>query len=88
MTARVCKGLSPEIAARLEGVVYQGVICATVVLDRPLSVNYLTYLTEADLPFTAIVETSALTGTRAIRRPAPRLPSAIRHAGGSLLGSR
>jgi protoporphyrinogen oxidase len=63
VTARVCKGLSPEIAARLEGVVYQGVICATVVLDRPLSVNYLTYLTDADLPFTAIVETSALTGT-------------------------
>jgi protoporphyrinogen oxidase len=38
------------------------VICATVVLDRPLSANYLTYLTEADLPFTAIVESSALTG--------------------------
>jgi protoporphyrinogen oxidase len=63
VTARVCKGLSPEIAARLGGVVYQGVICATVVLDRALSGNYLTYLTEADLPFTAIVETSALTGT-------------------------
>jgi protoporphyrinogen oxidase len=62
VTARVCKGLSPEIAARLAGVVYQGVICATVVLDRPLSANYLTYLTEADLPFTAIVESSALTG--------------------------
>ena len=62
VTARVCKGLSPEIVARLEGVVYQGVICATVVLDRPLSPNYLTYLTETDLPFTAVVETSALTG--------------------------
>lgn len=62
VTARVCDSLSPDIAARLNGVVYQGVICATVALEQPLSPNYLTYLTDPDLPFTAIVETSALTG--------------------------
>ena len=62
VTARICEGLSPEIAARLGGVVYQGIVCASVVLDRPLAGRYLTYLAEPDLPFTAIVEMSALTG--------------------------
>ena len=32
-------------------------------LDRPLAGNYLTYLADDDMPFTAIVEMSALTGT-------------------------
>jgi protoporphyrinogen oxidase len=32
------------------------------VLDRPLGGYYLTYLTDPDLPFTAIVEMSALVG--------------------------
>ena len=62
VTARLCKGLSCDIASRLDGVIYQGIICASVVLDRPLAGNYLTYLAEPDLAFTAIVEMSALTG--------------------------
>jgi protoporphyrinogen oxidase len=61
-TARLCDHLAPEIAARLDRVVYQGIICASVVLNRPLGGYYLTYLTDPDLPFTAIVEMSALTG--------------------------
>jgi protoporphyrinogen oxidase len=63
LTARICPDLAPEIRARLENVVYQGIICASVVLDRPLAGAYLTYLTDPDLPFTAVVEMSALTGT-------------------------
>lgn len=62
-TAAICPDLSPEVRARLGGVVYQGIICASLVIDRPLGGHYLTYLTDEDLPFTAIVETSALTGT-------------------------
>lgn len=62
VTARICEGLSPEIIEQLEGVIYQGVVCASVVLNRPLAGNYLTYLTDDDLDFTAIVEMSALTG--------------------------
>ena len=62
VTARLYEGLSDDIIRRLEGVVYQGIICATVILDRPLSPYYLTYLTDPDLPFTAIVEKTALTG--------------------------
>lgn len=62
-TARLCPDLDPGLRARLDGVVYQGIICASVVLDRPLGGSYLTYLTDPDLPFTAVVEMSALTGT-------------------------
>ena len=62
-TARICEALSPEIRSRLDGVVYQGILCASVVLNRPLGGYYLTYLTDPDLPFTAVVEMSALTGT-------------------------
>jgi protoporphyrinogen oxidase len=63
-TDTVCDGLSPDIRARLGGVTYQGILCASVVLNRPLGGNYLTYLTDPGLPFTAVVEMSALTGTR------------------------
>ncbi len=61
----VCEGLDAKEKARLDGVVYQGIICASVVLDRPLAGYYLTYLTDEALPFTGIVEMSALTGTGA-----------------------
>lgn len=62
-TARLCPDLDAALRARLDRVVYQGILCASVVLDRPLGGHYLTYLTDTDLPFTAIVEMSALTGT-------------------------
>jgi protoporphyrinogen oxidase len=62
VTAGLCPGLDPAIRARLDGVVYQGILCASLVLDRPLGGYYLTYLTDPDLPFTAIVEMSALVG--------------------------
>lgn len=63
LTARLCPDLAPEIQSRLGAVVYQGILCASVVLRRPLGGCYLTYLTDPDLPFTAVVEMSALTGT-------------------------
>jgi protoporphyrinogen oxidase len=61
-TARLCEGLAPAIRQQLNDVVYQGILCASVVLDRPLGGAYLTYLTDPGLPFTAVVEMSALTG--------------------------
>jgi protoporphyrinogen oxidase len=63
---KVCEGLGPDETARLASVVYQGIICASVILNRPLAGNYLTYLTDSELPFTAIVEMTSLTGTEAI----------------------
>lgn len=63
LSARLCEGLTGAERERLDSIVYQGIICASVVLNRPLAGHYLTYLTDPSLPFTAIVEMSALTGT-------------------------
>ena len=57
--AKMLPGLAPEARMRLEGVAYQGIVCASVLLDRPLADAYLTYLVDPDLPFTAVVEMSA-----------------------------
>jgi protoporphyrinogen oxidase len=54
----LCPDLAPEERARLAGVGYQGIVCASVVLRRSLSPYYLTYLFD-DLPFTAVVEMSS-----------------------------
>ena len=59
--ARLCPGLDDAERARLTGISYQGIVCASFVLRSSLSGYYLTYLFD-DLPFTAIVEMSALGG--------------------------
>ena len=58
--ARMAKGLSEGEKERLNGIVYQGIICASALIDRPLAGYYLTYITDGSIPFTAIVEMSAL----------------------------
>jgi protoporphyrinogen oxidase len=60
LAAKVCKGLTEDETARLEGVRYQGIVCASLLLRRPLQPYYLTYLTDPDAPFTAVVEMTAL----------------------------
>ncbi len=59
VAANLCEQLPTQNRTAMAGVRYQGVICASVVLRRPLSPYYLTYLMD-DLPFTAIVEMTAL----------------------------
>jgi protoporphyrinogen oxidase len=57
--ARLCPDLTDVERTRLLGVSYQGIVCASLVLRSPLSGYYLTYLMD-DLPFTAVVEMTAL----------------------------
>ncbi len=56
---RLCPGLTEVERARLRGISYQGIVCASLVLRESLSGYYLTYLMD-DLPFTAVVEMTAL----------------------------
>jgi protoporphyrinogen oxidase len=56
---RLCAGLTEAERARLRGISYQGIVCASLVLRESLSPYYLTYLMD-DLPFTAVVEMTAL----------------------------
>ena len=59
LAAQVCPELTDRERARLTGVTYQGIVCASVVLGRPLGGYYLTYITDPDTPFTAVVEMTA-----------------------------
>jgi protoporphyrinogen oxidase len=60
VAAKICIGLSDDEVERLRGIVYQGTICASVLLRRRLAGHYVTYITDHTAPFTAIVEMSAL----------------------------
>lgn len=59
LASTLCPDLSDEERASLDGVRYQGIVCASVVLRRPLAPYYLTYITDPDTPFTAVVEMTA-----------------------------
>lgn len=56
-------GLSSTERKRLDGIVYQGIVCASLVLDRPLGGFYVTNITDDGFPFTGVIEMTALTGT-------------------------
>lgn len=60
LAARICPGLSTDERARLKGISYQGIICASVLLKQPLAGFYVTNITDAWVPFTAVIEMSAL----------------------------
>jgi protoporphyrinogen oxidase len=60
--AELCPQLSPAEQQRLRQVVYQGVACASVLLRKPLAGFYVTNITDAWVPFTAVIEMTALTG--------------------------
>lgn len=45
---------------RLSSVLYQGIICSSLVLDTPLSPYYVTNITDPGFPFTAVIEMTAL----------------------------
>lgn len=55
-----CPQLTEAEQARLGRVVYQGVICPSLLLRRPLAGYYVTNLTDPRLPFTGIIEMTAL----------------------------
>ena len=62
--ARVCPELTADEQARLRGIRYQGVLCASVLLRKPLAGHYVTNITDAWVPFTAVIEMSALVDRR------------------------
>lgn len=60
LAERMCVGLDDLERERLRGVLYQGVVCASVLLRRPLNGCYITYITDETIPYTAVIEMSAL----------------------------
>jgi protoporphyrinogen oxidase len=60
LAALMCPQLSVEERARLNGLRYQGIVCAAILLSRPLSPYYVTNLIDPIFPFTGVVEMTAL----------------------------
>jgi protoporphyrinogen oxidase len=58
--AALCANLTAEERAELEAVQYQGIVCASLLLRKPLAEFYVTNITDAALPFTAVIEMSAM----------------------------
>ncbi|HEU4698537.1 MAG TPA: NAD(P)/FAD-dependent oxidoreductase [Gemmatimonadales bacterium] len=58
--ATLLPGLTAAERRRLEGVTYQGIVCASALLARPLGGYYVTNITDAWVPFTGVIEMTAL----------------------------
>lgn len=58
--ARMCSGLTEAERDRLAALRYQGVVCASVVLKKPLRGRYLTYVADEAIPFTGVIEMTAV----------------------------
>jgi protoporphyrinogen oxidase len=60
--------LVPQLAAtesaRLAAIPYAGVVCASLLLDKPISPYYIMNITDHWVPFSAIIEFSNVTGTQ------------------------
>jgi protoporphyrinogen oxidase len=58
--AAACPQLTTAEKARLQGVVYQGIVCASMLLKRPISSFYVTNVTDRWVPFTGVIEMTSL----------------------------
>jgi protoporphyrinogen oxidase len=59
VAAKVISGLNSEEKEKLNGIKYQGIVCASVLMRNSLSDFYVTNVTD-ETPFTGIIEMSAL----------------------------
>lgn len=60
VAARLCPSLTAEEKTKLESVRYLGVVCASVLLRKPLRGFYVTNITDEWVPLTGLIEMSAL----------------------------
>lgn len=58
--ARICPDLHQDERGRLDAVVYQGIICGSFLLSRPLGGYYVTNIVDEGFPFTGVIEMTAL----------------------------
>ncbi len=58
--ADLCRSLSDSEKTQHREIEYLVILCASVVLKRPLSPYYVTNITESWVPFTAVIEMTAL----------------------------
>ncbi len=59
VAAKICPQFSEDEKAKFENTKYQGIVCASVLMNKSLSNFYVTNITD-ETPFTGIIEMSAL----------------------------
>lgn len=60
MAVKSIPEMSAEFRQRHLGVDYHGIVCASVLLKKPISEYYVTNITDRGIPFTAVIEMTAL----------------------------
>ncbi len=60
LAAKLVPGLIADESAKLNDLTYQGIVCASLLLKKPLSRFYVTNLTDDWFPFTGVIEMTAL----------------------------
>jgi protoporphyrinogen oxidase len=60
VVSKTVTNLSPDELRRLNGVEYQGVICASLLTRKKLGPYYVTNVTDDGVPFTGIIEMTAM----------------------------
>lgn len=58
--SKLCSRLLPEEIQKLNNIEYLGVICVAVLLNKSISEFYVTNITDSWIPFTGVIEMSAL----------------------------
>ncbi|ETW94031.1 MAG: hypothetical protein ETSY1_36625 [Candidatus Entotheonella factor] len=64
LAARLCPELRDDEQRQLRDILYQGIVCTALLLKQPLSPFYVTNITDAWVPFTAVIDMSALVDAR------------------------
>ena len=60
IAAKMCTALSNQERNQLANVRYLGIVCASLLMKRPLDGFYVTNITDEGFPFTGVIEMSAL----------------------------
>lgn len=60
VTSRLCPALQTDEQKRLQAIKYLGIICTSVLVSEPLTPYYVTNITDDWVPFTGLIEMSAL----------------------------
>jgi protoporphyrinogen oxidase len=60
LAAGLCPGLSQQEKQTLQQVSYLGIVCGSALLESPLSPYYVTNILDQSIPFTGLIEMSAL----------------------------
>jgi protoporphyrinogen oxidase len=60
LAARICPELTSRERELCTGVAYQGIVCASLLTRSPLTPYYITNITDGWVPYTAVIEMSAL----------------------------